>query len=54
MVMSLFNAVNLPVVIARPFNCYGPRQSSRAVIPNIISQIIDGKKEFEHWQSKTY
>ena len=44
MVMSLFNAVNLPVVIARPFNCYGPRQSSRAVIPNIISQIIDGKK----------
>ncbi len=44
MVMSLFNSMDLPVVIARPFNCYGPRQSSRAVIPNIISQIIDGKK----------
>ncbi len=45
MVMSLFKSINLPVVIARPFNCYGPRQSSRAVIPTIISQIAFGSKE---------
>lgn len=47
MVMSLFNSIDLPVVIARPFNCYGPRQSSRAVIPNIISQIINKKKRLD-------
>ena len=45
MVMSLFNSINLPVVIARPFNCYGPRQSSRAIIPTIISQIVNGNKK---------
>tara|TARA_Y100000590_G_scaffold468304_1_gene650595 strand:+ start:7190 stop:8170 length:981 start_codon:yes stop_codon:yes gene_type:complete len=45
MVMSLFNSINLPVVIARPFNCYGPRQSSRAIIPAIISQIVNGNKK---------
>jgi nucleoside-diphosphate-sugar epimerase len=43
--MSFHNAFNLPVVIARPFNTYGPRQSARAVIPTIISQIAAGKKE---------
>ena len=37
--MSFHNAFGLPVVIARPFNTYGPRQSARAVIPTIISQI---------------
>jgi NAD dependent epimerase/dehydratase len=37
--MSYYNAFKLPVVIARPFNTYGPRQSARAVIPTIISQI---------------
>jgi nucleoside-diphosphate-sugar epimerase len=37
MAMSFFNAFNLPVTIARPFNTYGPRQSARAVIPTIIS-----------------
>ncbi len=42
--MSCYNAFGLPVTIARPFNTYGPRQSARAVIPTIISQILDGKK----------
>jgi hypothetical protein len=37
MAMSFFNAFNLPVTIARPFNTYGPRQSARAVIPTIIT-----------------
>lgn len=40
--LSFFNAFNLPVVIARPFNTYGPRQSARAIIPTIISQIASG------------
>ena len=45
MAMSFFNSFNLPLTIARPFNTYGPRQSARAVIPTIISQIASGKKE---------
>lgn len=45
MAMSFFNAFNLPLTIARPFNTYGPRQSSRAVIPTIITQIANGNKE---------
>jgi NAD dependent epimerase/dehydratase len=40
--MSFYNAFELPVVIARPFNTYGPRQSARAVIPTIITQIASG------------
>jgi NAD dependent epimerase/dehydratase len=44
MAMSFFNAFDLPVTIARPFNTYGPRQSARAVIPTIITQIANGKK----------
>ncbi len=44
MAMSFFSAFNLPVTIARPFNTYGPRQSARAVIPTIITQIASGKK----------
>lgn len=47
MAMSFYNAFNLPVAIARPFNTYGPRQSARAIIPTIISQIASGKKEIE-------
>jgi NAD dependent epimerase/dehydratase len=43
MAMSFYNAFNLPVTIVRPFNTYGPRQSARAVIPSIISQIAAGK-----------
>jgi NAD dependent epimerase/dehydratase len=42
---SFYNTFNLPVVIARPFNTYGPRQSARAVIPTIISQIASGASE---------
>lgn len=42
--MSFFNSFNLPLTIARPFNTYGPRQSARAVIPSIITQIADGAK----------
>ena len=42
MAMSFHNAFGLPVTIARPFNTYGPRQSARAVIPTIISQIGSG------------
>ena len=41
---SFYNAFDLPVVIVRPFNTYGPRQSARAIIPTIISQIAAGKE----------
>jgi nucleoside-diphosphate-sugar epimerase len=44
MAKSFHNAFNLPLTIARPFNTYGPRQSARAVIPTIITQIESGKK----------
>jgi len=47
MAMSFFNAFELPVTIARPFNTYGPRQSARAVIPTIITQIANGMKEIK-------
>lgn len=45
--MSFFNTFNLPVTIARPFNTYGPRQSARAVIPTIITQIASGLSEIK-------
>lgn len=41
---SFYNAFGLPVVIARPFNTYGPRQSARAIIPTIIGQIAAGER----------
>ena len=47
MAMSFYNAFNVPVTIARPFNTYGPRQSARAIIPTIISQIANGMKEIK-------
>jgi NAD dependent epimerase/dehydratase len=47
MAMSFYNAFDLPVTIARPFNTYGPRQSARAVIPTIITQISNGIKEIK-------
>ncbi len=47
MAMSFYNAFSLPVVIVRPFNTYGPRQSARAIIPTIISQIANGAKEIK-------
>ena len=40
--MSFYNSFNTPVVILRPFNTYGPRQSARAIIPTIITQIASG------------
>ncbi|MCX6232344.1 MAG: NAD-dependent 4,6-dehydratase LegB [Bacteroidetes bacterium] len=43
--MSFYNAFNLPVTTVRPFNTYGPRQSARAIIPTIITQIANGMKE---------
>jgi NAD dependent epimerase/dehydratase len=45
--LSFFNAFELPVTIARPFNTYGPRQSARAIIPTIITQIANGAKEIK-------
>jgi NAD dependent epimerase/dehydratase len=44
---SFFRSFNLPVVIVRPFNTYGPRQSARAVIPTIISQLAGGSTEIK-------
>lgn len=41
---SFYASFGLPVVIARPFNTYGPRQSARAVIPTIITQLTSGKR----------
>ena len=45
--LSFYNAFNLPVTIARPFNTYGPRQSARAIIPTIITQIANGVKQIK-------
>lgn len=47
MALSFYNAFELPVIVARPFNTYGPRQSARAIIPTIITQIANGKKEIK-------
>tara|TARA_B110000008_G_scaffold279998_1_gene330508 strand:+ start:5212 stop:6198 length:987 start_codon:yes stop_codon:yes gene_type:complete len=47
MAMSFYNSFNLPLSIVRPFNTYGPRQSARAVIPTIITQIANGMKEIK-------
>ncbi|NLA24483.1 MAG: NAD-dependent epimerase/dehydratase family protein [Bacteroidales bacterium] len=47
MALSFYNAFNLPVTIVRPFNTYGPRQSARAIIPTIISQIANGEKQIK-------
>ena len=45
MAMSFFNSFELPLIIARPFNTYGPRQSARAFIPTIISQIANNEPQ---------
>jgi len=45
--MSFYNAFNLPVTVARPFNTYGPRQSARAIIPAIIIQILSGANQIK-------
>jgi NAD dependent epimerase/dehydratase len=44
---SFYRSFNLPVTIVRPFNTYGPRQSARAVIPTIITQLLAGKTEIK-------
>lgn len=45
--MSFHNAFDIDVTIARPFNTYGPRQSARAVIPTVITQIASGMREIK-------
>jgi len=45
--ISYYKSFKLPVKIVRPFNTYGPRQSARAIIPTIISQLLNGKTEIE-------
>src|SRR5580693_1959369 len=45
--MSFYTSFGTPVTILRPFNTYGPRQSARAVIPTIITQIAMGKRRVE-------
>jgi NAD dependent epimerase/dehydratase len=47
MALSFFNAFSLPVTNARPFNTFGPRQSARAIIPTIISQIAGGRTDID-------
>jgi NAD dependent epimerase/dehydratase len=47
MALSFYNSFSFPVTIARPFNTYGPRQSARAIIPTIISQIVAGNKSIK-------
>ena len=47
MAMSYYNSFNLPLTIARPFNTYGPRQSARAFIPTIISQIASNQSQLK-------
>lgn len=44
---SFFRSFGTPIVIVRPFNTYGPRQSARAVIPTIITQLLSGKTELK-------
>ena len=44
---SFYRSFNLPLTIVRPFNTYGPRQSARAVIPTIITQLLNGVEEIK-------
>jgi len=45
--VSYYRSFELPIKIVRPFNTYGPRQSARAIIPTVISQILDGTDEIK-------
>lgn len=45
--MSFYNSFGTPVTVLRPFNTYGPRQSARAVIPTIITQIANGTRQIQ-------
>ena len=44
MALSYHNSFEIPITVARPFNTYGPRQSARAIIPTLISQMASGKE----------
>jgi NAD dependent epimerase/dehydratase len=45
--ISYYKSFEMPIKLVRPFNTYGPRQSARAIIPTIISQILNGKSEVQ-------
>lgn len=45
--LSFYRSFELPVTVIRPFNTYGPRQSARAVIPTIITQLLTGREEIK-------
>jgi len=45
--ISYYKSFDLPIKLVRPFNTYGPRQSARAIIPTIISQLLNGKTEIK-------
>ncbi len=45
--LSFYNAFDTPVAVIRPFNTYGPRQSARAIIPTVITQIASGKRRLK-------
>lgn len=47
MAESFYRSFDMPITIVRPFNTYGPRQSGRAVIPTIITQLLSGKEEIK-------
>jgi len=43
--LTFYRSFDTPVTVVRPFNTYGPRQSARAIIPTIITQILSGKRK---------
>ena len=43
--MSYYKSFNIPIKVVRPFNTYGPRQSARAIIPTVITQVLSGETE---------
>jgi dTDP-glucose 4,6-dehydratase len=45
--LSFYKSFDLPITILRPFNTYGPRQSARAIIPTIITQLLEGRSEIK-------
>ena len=53
MAISYYRSFNMPIKIVRPFNTYGPRQSARAIIPTVISQLLNGNKEITFGKFRT-
>jgi dTDP-glucose 4,6-dehydratase len=51
--LSFYASFELPVLVVRPFNTYGPRQSARAVIPTIITQILGGSRNLKLGSTST-